>query len=429
MSAIREHILPNGMTILCWHQPHLHGLEMGLYLKGGPIYETEDTQGICHLLEHLCFRGLGGLSHDLLQRTLNRFGAELHGTTYAEAIAFELKALPRFFDGILELFTRFFAGTPWTPEQIAKEKQVVLRQIEQADDGFDEIVDRSWRETQISSFPVMGTADTIEALDEDTILNWQRLVFQPQNACLVITGNFSEGMERAAVEAFADIPNYTDEPPFEQMVPLSFTMRDESSDLVMDDDDPDAQACVHLSFDVDNDSVFPLAVQVLNAITAGNCDSLLFQSLREDEALVAEIDSSVQELGAFSRLTIRYDVRQEYLAESLRKVFMYLHRLAMYVRPIRLNQVRTQFTASNALITDDVDELNAMAGFAWVAGDISRADLDAQNQQFADLSAEELLDTAQSVFRPENLVISIQKNPDVVPGDLAPLLRELRSML
>ena len=41
MSAIREHVLSNGMTILCWHQPYLHGLEMGLYFKGGSIYETE----------------------------------------------------------------------------------------------------------------------------------------------------------------------------------------------------------------------------------------------------------------------------------------------------------------------------------------------------------------------------------------------------
>ena len=77
MSAIHEHVLPNGMTLLCWHQPYLRGLEMGLYLKGGSIYETEETQGISHLLEHLCFRGLGGLNHEMLQRTLNRFGADL----------------------------------------------------------------------------------------------------------------------------------------------------------------------------------------------------------------------------------------------------------------------------------------------------------------------------------------------------------------
>ncbi|MBQ8201442.1 MAG: insulinase family protein [Clostridia bacterium] len=427
MSAIHEHKLQNGMTILCWHQPHLHGMEMGLYLKGGPLYETEETQGICHLLEHLCFRGLGGLSHDMIQRTLNRYGTELDGMTCAEAIVFRLTALPRYFDGILELFTCFFSDIPWTAEQIDKEKQVVLRQIEQADEDFDDAVDRAWRETPGGVYPRMGTAESILALDEFTIRNWQRLIFQPQNACLVITGNFSDGMERTAVETFADLDNYTDEPPFEQSIPMGFCMRDAESDLVQDEEG--GQACVHIAFDIDEENVFPLAAQVLDAITAGNCDSLLFQALREEEALVAEIESFIQETGAFHRLVIRYDVRQEYLAESLRKVFMYLHRLTMYIRPVRLDQVRALFAANNTLITDSVSELNELAGWAWVAGDVSRADLDAQMQTFSDLTAEELLDAAQTVFRPENLCISIQRDPAVIPGDLSGLLAELRAML
>ncbi len=428
MSAIREHVLSNGMTILCWHQPYLHGLEMGLYFKGGSIYETEETQGISHLLEHLCFRGLGGLNHEMLQRTLNRFGSDLDGMTTAEAIVFRLTSLPRFFDGMLELFTLFFSLTPWSLEDIAKEKQIVIRQIEQDEEDFDELVDRAWRETPAGVFPRMGTAETIESLDPDTIWNWQRLVFQPQNACLVITGNFSTGMEQTAIETFSPLPNYTSEPPFEQHIPLGFGMRDEESDLIVDSDG-EGQAQVHIAFDIDEDNVFPLAARIVDAITAGNDDSLLFQTLREEEALVAEIESYIQEIGAFHRLVIRYDVRQEKLCESLRKVFMYLHRLSMYVRPIRLNQVRSHFTVGNALTQDNISEMNELAGWAWVAGDVSRADLDAQASQLNDLSAEELLDAAQTIFRPENLCISVERDPNAVAEDMGKLFAELRGML
>lgn len=429
MSAIREHVLKNGMTILCWHQPYLHGLEMGLYLRGGSIYETEESQGVSHLLEHLCFRGLGDLNHETLQRTLNRFGADLDGMTTAEAIVFRLTSLPRYFDGMLELFTKFFALTPWSPEDIDKEKQIVIRQIEQAEEDFDELVDRAWRETPAGVFPRMGTVEAIEALDPDTIWNWQRLVFQPQNACLVITGNFSTGMEQTAIETFSTLRNYTSEPPFEQHVPLGFCMRDAESDLIIDSDDPDAQAQVHIAFDIDEENVFPLAARMVDAITAGNDDSLLFQALREEEALVAEIESYIQEMGQFHRLVIRYDVRQEKLCESLRKVFMYLRRLSMYVRPIRLNQVRSHFTVGHALTQDNISEMNELAGWAWVAGDSSRADLDAQASQLNDLSAEELLDAAQTIFRPENLVIAVERDPESVPEDLGKLFRELRGLL
>ncbi len=429
MSAIREHVLKNGMTILCWHQPYLHTFEMGLYLRGGSIYETEESQGVSHLLEHLCFRNLGGLDHEHLQLTLNRFGADLEGLTAAEAIVFRLASLPRHFDGMLDLFTRFFALTPWSPEEISKEKQIVIRQIEQAEEDFEELVDRAWRETPAGVFPRMGTVETIEALDPDTIWNWQRLVFQPQNACLVLTGNFSSGMEEAALTAFSSIPNYTSEPPFEQHVPLGFCMRDEESDLIVDSDDPDAQAQVHIAFDIDEENVFPLAARIVDAITGGNDDSLLFQTLREDQALVAEIESYIQEIGQFHRLVIRYDVRQEKLVESLREVFTWLHRLAMYVRPVRLEQARSRFAVDHACIQDNVSEMNEMAGWAWVAGDSSRADLDAQAAQLSDLTHEELLDAVQTIFRPENLVISVERNPDAAPDDLDALFSELRNLL
>ncbi len=429
MSAIREHVLPNGMTILCWRQPHLHGLEMGLYFKGGAIYETAETQGVSHLLEHLCFRRLGQWDHDELQRTLNRFGADMEGLTTAEAIVFRLTSLPRFFDGMLDVFTGFFAHTPWSEGEIEREKQIVIRQIEQAEEDFDETVDRAWRETPAGVFPRMGTAEAIQALDADAIHNWQRLIFQPQNACLVLTGNFSDGMEAAAIGTCAALQNYTSEPPFEQPMPLGFGMRDIGNDLIIDSDDPDAQAQVHIAFDIDEDNVYPLAARIVDAITAGNDDSLLFQTLREEEALVAEIESYIQEMGQFHRLVIRYDVRQEKLAESLRRVFNYLHRLSVYVRPVRLEQVRRHFSVGSVLAQDDASEMNELAGWAWVAGDTSRADLDAQSAQLNDLTAEEVLDAAQTIFKPENLVISVERDPSAAPEDLDALFAELRELL
>ncbi|MBQ7139861.1 MAG: insulinase family protein [Clostridia bacterium] len=429
MSAVREHVLSNGMTILCWHNPYLHGVEMGLYLRAGSIYETEETQGISHLLEHLCFRGLGDLNHETLQRALNRFGADMEGMTTAEAIVFRLTSLPRYFDGMLDLFTKFFAPNFWSPEDIAIEKEIVLRQIEQAEEDFDELVDRAWRETPAGVFPRMGSAEAIRALDNDTIWNWQRLVFQPQNACLVLTGNFSIGMEEAAIEVLAGLSNYTSEPPFEQHIPLGFGMRDAESDLIVDSADPDAQAQVHIAFDIDEDNVFPLAARIVDAITAGNDDSILFQKLREEEALVAEIESYIQEMGRFHRLVIRYDVRQEKLVESLQKVFKYLHRLSVYVRPIRLEQVRSHFSVGHALTQDNISEMNELAGWAWVAGDASRADLDAAAAQLNDLTPEELLDAAQTIFKPENLVISVERDPEAVQEDLGEVFQELRNLL
>ena len=49
-------------------------------------------------------------------------------------------------------------------------------------------------------FPLMGTKESVSALSPVVIRRWQRLLFQPQNACLCISGNFSAAMESTAAE-------------------------------------------------------------------------------------------------------------------------------------------------------------------------------------------------------------------------------------
>lgn len=69
------------------------------------------------------------------------------------------------------------------------------------------------------------------------------------------------------------------------------------------------------------------------------------------------------------------------------------------------------------MLTDDTAALNDRLGWAWMSGDTAQADLDAAAAQYNELTAEELLDAAQTVFRPENLTIAVQYDPETV-GDL-----------
>lgn len=427
MATIHEQTLSNGLQLLCCPLPHLHSIEFGVYLRGGSLYENRQNQGICHLLEHLCFRSLGGLPGEALTRALDRMGANLDGATYPEGVVFRLRVLPRFFDDALELLLRLFSDIPWTEDAIGKEKQVVLRQIEQEDVDFDEEVARRYRRTAAGAFPLMGTRESVSALSPAMIRRWQRLLFQPQNACLCITGNFSAAMERTAAEAFGELVNHSPEAPFAQPTPLGFCMRDSRSDYVADAEG--GQAKVRLAFDMDEDRVYPLVGEVLSAITGENDSSLLFQTLREEMALVAEIDSAIEEMGMFRRLVISYDVEQALLEESLLQVFQLLRRLTQYVRPVRLDQCRMLFTENLIYFQDDAAAMNELMGWSCLADDLSRTDLDAKAQMYEDLTCEDLLDAAQSVFRPENLCISIQRDPALTPRNLKPLLQRLRTML
>lgn len=427
MPAVHEHHLSNGMTLLCFHQPHLHGVSFGLYLKGGTLYENKQNQGISHLVEHMCFRGLGGLNHLELEQLQSRMGFDLEGATYPEGIVFRAMALSKFAPELLRLFLRFFSNIPWDDKQISQEKEVVLRQIEEDDADFEEEVDRRYRRTSAGAFPLMGTARSVSEMSISTINQWKKKLFQPSNACLCISGNFTKGLEAEAIAACSGLTVAEDVGPFEQAKPADFCMRDAQSDFVQDEEG--GQAKVHIAFDINDELVYPLVSHVLNAYTGANADSILFQTLREEQALVAEIESYIEELGSFRRLIVRYDVRQEHLTESLRKVFSLLARLKMYVRPIRLELTRTEFTDNHELTLDNAAMMNELMGWGWLADDLARADLDAAAQMYEDLTIDDLLVAAQSIFRPENLVISVQRDPAINAKSMRSLFQELRNML
>ena len=373
MPAVFEHHLPNGLTLLISRQPQLHGIRMGLYLRGGSLYEDRETQGISHLLEHLCFRGIGPMDHDGLERFQSEVGMTLEGATYPEAVVFTMGCLPRFYERLLHLFHGFFEGRVWTEREIALEKQVVLRQIEEEEPDFDDEAELRFRATQAGSFPVMGTEESVLAMSGETIRLWQGLLFQPQNACLCISGPLSKGQEAAAIAIFSDLTNTTEEPPFDQPLPGDFCMRDASADVVTTQEG--GLASVHLGFDINPERVFPVMDDILNAITAGGTDSLLFQKLREELALVPDIHSYIEETGMYRRLVIRWDVRQEWLSRSLRQVFTLLKRLCIYIRPVRMELSRMQFTDNLVLLEDDAEGMNELMGWSWVSDDMAHCDL------------------------------------------------------
>ncbi|MBQ8536629.1 MAG: insulinase family protein [Clostridia bacterium] len=424
----QEILLANGMTVLACPMDQLHSIEMGLYFKGGALYENRQNQGISHLLEHLCFRSLNGLTQRELYAKLDAIGATLRGSTYQEALTFRLETAPKYFDAALELMSRFFLPYTWTPEEIDQEKRVVLRQIQNDAPGFQEKILTKYWQSKAGAFPLMGTEKSVTEMTAATIHKWKKNVFQPQNACFVITGNFSQGMLSAVQSVFEEIANTTQEPPFEQTTPVDFCMRDGRSDQVINGDWDWAQ--VQLSFDVDDDLVFPLCTDVLNWILGVGLSSSLFMELRETLALTDDIQSRVETAGLFRRLTIDYFVPHEHLVESLERIGTILSGFKRYVPVSQMERTRAFFTDNLRFQYDQASEMNELMGFAWLSDNIAETDLETQAAMYEDMTCEDLNNAAQAIFRPENLVLTLEKNPKhiaskAVKDAIARLRREL----
>ena len=427
MADYQEMKLQNGLQLSAYQLPHLHSLEMGVYFKGGPLYENRSNQGISHLLEHLCFRNLNGMNQEQFYRRLDAMGAVMRGATDQDVVMFHLSVSPRFFDEAFDIMSRLFAPGKWTEEDIASEKQVVLRQIENEDQNFLwGMATRYWK-TSAGAFSCMGTRKSVMAMTTEQIHRWKRKIFRPSNACFVLTGNFSDGMLKKAAEVLGELPD-TQLAPFEQPAPMNFCARDEDSDELFNADYSLAQ--VLLYFDIDADLVFPTSAEMLSFMTGDGLSSALFYELREKRSMVDDISSEVVTVGPFRRFVIDYEVSHDRLVESLELVFSILAKLRRFISQEQMDRARVFFTENEKMILDEVSSMNKRLGYAWLAGNSGECDVETRMRLHADLTAEDVLNAAQAIFRPETLCCFIEKNPKKIKAAaLRETLKKCREML
>lgn len=427
MAAYQEMKLRNGLQLSSYQLPHLHSIQMGVYFKGGSLYENRSNQGISHLLEHLCYRNLNGLTQEQFYRRLDVMGAVMHGATEQNVVMFYLTVSPRFFDDAFDIMSRLFAPGTWTDEEIAAEKQVVLREIENDEPNFLwDMAARYWR-TSAGAFPGMGTEKSVMAMTSEQIHRWKRKIFRPSNACFVLTGNFSDGMLKKAAEVLEELPD-TQLPPLEQPAPMNFCARDENSDELFNADYDLAQ--VVLYFDIDTNLVFPTSAEMLSFMTGDGLGSMLFYELREKRALLYDISSEVVTVGPFRRFAIDYEVSHDRLLESLELVFSILARLRMFISQEQMDRTRVYFTENEKMILDKVGGMNERLAYAWLAGNSDECDVETRMRLHADLTAEDVLNAAQTIFRPETLCCFIEKNPKKIKSaTIRQTLKKCRDML
>src|SRR5438105_10526920 len=90
----RTHELSNGLTLVAVEMPHVHSVSLVAYVRAGSRYETPETNGTSHFLEHMFFRGTENYpsTYELAHR-IESLGAVFNATTSRD-MAYYFTELP-----------------------------------------------------------------------------------------------------------------------------------------------------------------------------------------------------------------------------------------------------------------------------------------------------------------------------------------------
>ncbi|HZU39891.1 MAG TPA: pitrilysin family protein, partial [Solirubrobacteraceae bacterium] len=166
MSGIQQHVLENGLPL---HRVAVEGTRATTILvafDAGARTERHEENGMAHFLEHLVFKG--GQDYPTyrdVNEAAERIGAVLNAYTSHDLVAFHITARAQAALAAAELLTDFVGRPRIDPDELDRERGVVVQEIARANDQpatvAEHLIDEAAFGDHPLGRPVLGTTEHI----------------------------------------------------------------------------------------------------------------------------------------------------------------------------------------------------------------------------------------------------------------------------
>ena len=202
-ASVRKTVLENGLTVLTKEVNTAPVVTVQVWYRVGSRNETPGINGIAHQLEHLMFKGTKARPLQF-GRFFSALGSESNAfTSYDETAYFgtveqdKLKAL-------LVLEADRMNNALIDDQQLTSEKRVVISELQGHENNPSYRLGRSVQKAAFPSspygLPVGGTKADVQKFTVQQVRDYYRKFYRPDNATLVIVGNFKTEQTLAAVK-------------------------------------------------------------------------------------------------------------------------------------------------------------------------------------------------------------------------------------
>ncbi len=287
-SPPQRHHLSNGAVLLTRALPEVYGIGVAVVVRTGTRDEPEHLNGVCHLLEHMVFKGTPTRSAFELSRDMEALGGQLDAYTTKEHTAYTLKILPQQLEPALEIMADMLTRSVFPKDQLDLEKQVVIEEILSARDTPDDYVHELFNEKLWPGHPlhkpILGTEETVRGIDRDALADWCAMTHRAGNLVLAAAGAIGEAELEMIQRAFDFEPGTFEPSPPVAAAPQPQCTSECAEGL--------SQQYVEIgvpALDVHSEDRY--ALSVLSSLLGGGMSSRLFQKVREESGLAYSIFS------------------------------------------------------------------------------------------------------------------------------------------
>ena len=285
MSTARISTLPNGIRVVTDTMDSVETASVGVWVGSGTRHEPAEINGVAHLLEHMAFKGTHRRSAPEIVREIEDVGGHINAYTSREQTAYYAKVLKDDTALAFDILADILQNSVFNPDELARERAVVLQEIGQARDTPDDIVFDHFQTTafpdQPMGRPVLGTPEIVTGMSREAIMDYMGRVYGGSRMVLSAVGAVDhDETVRMAADLFGGMSPNSDA----SSRPGEYHGGDyrENRDLEQ----------VHLvlgfpSFSYHDEDFY--AAAVFASLFGGGMSSRLFQEIREKRGLAYSI--------------------------------------------------------------------------------------------------------------------------------------------
>lgn len=298
-----RHLLDNGMRIIIKEVHSAPIVAVDIWVGTGAADERTNEIGISHFLEHMFFKGTEKRPAGQMDLEIKSLGGYNNAATSYDYTHYYVVLPSEHYLKALDILSDALLHSVYAEEEIEREREVVLREIDRKEDTpwgklYTEFLEVAFAGNPYGR-PILGTPESLAPIDREAFLDYVRRTYHPENLVLVIVGDVhTEEVLKSAKAIFDSLnPHEGAQPvPFEvapQREPKEFTiLKDvQSAYLVLGYPTPSLRGTPD-----------EYALDVASTILGEGRSSWLYQILKEEQGLVTDVDAffwSLERAGLF----------------------------------------------------------------------------------------------------------------------------------
>jgi predicted Zn-dependent peptidase len=296
-TSVGRTVLPGGLTVVTEFLPAVRSVALGIWVGVGSRDEDEAHAGATHYLEHLLFKGTRRRTALEISAEMDAVGGEMNAFTAKEYTCYYARVLDADLPLAVDVLSDMVTSSLITPKDVDAERNVVLEEIamnedDPSDTAHEAFTAKLFGDTPLGR-PILGTADSINAITREQIFEHYRARYTPEHLVVAAAGNLDhDTVVRLVAEAFGPVLDRAAEPAPPRLadgsrgfgagagVGTTLVSRGiEQANLVL--------GCEAMS----RTDSRRFALGVLNAAFGGGMSSRLFQEVREKRGLAYSVYS------------------------------------------------------------------------------------------------------------------------------------------